>query len=164
MQIYLHKYLFKKFIGIHTNTGEYSYIFSAPILPIFSSCIFFTGLVQDINPDIAKVYLSVFNNKNSLCEKVLILIYEEIRQTVTLFVSQNWQKIFLGPHLSDTFFLNLYTLYYTRKQLNNRKWYGEKNILYERNLIVIKINFIGWAFGCPFSQKHLLTRGELRRA
>ena len=51
----------------------------------------------------------------------LFHIYEEIHQTVTLFVSQNWQKFLLGAHLFDTVFFNRYTLYYTRKQLNNRK-------------------------------------------
>ena len=31
------------------------------------------------------------------------------------------KNFFFKAHLSDTFFLNLYTLYYTRKQLNKRK-------------------------------------------
>ena len=31
------------------------------------------------------------------------------------------KNFFFGAHLPDTFFLNLYTLYYTRKQLNERK-------------------------------------------
>ena len=48
-------------------------------------------------------------------------VYVQIRQTVTVFVSWNLQQFFFGAYLSDTFFLNLYTLYYTRKQLNKRK-------------------------------------------
>ena len=31
------------------------------------------------------------------------------------------KNFYFGAHLSDTFFLNLYTLYYTRNQLNKRK-------------------------------------------
>ena len=37
------------------------------------------------------------------------------------FCAMKLAKFFFGAHLSDTFFLNLYTLYYTRKQLNKRK-------------------------------------------
>ena len=45
-------------------------------------------------------------------------VYEEIRQSQFLYHKTG--KFYLGAHLSDTFFLNLYTLYYTRKQLNKR--------------------------------------------
>ena len=38
--------------------------------------------------------------------------YVQIRQTVTVFVSWNWQKFFFGAHLSDKFFLDLYTIYW----------------------------------------------------
>ena len=44
-------------------------------------------------------------------------VHEEIRQTVTLFVSQNWQRFFEG----HTFRTRSFSIFIPYIQLNNRK-------------------------------------------